>query len=199
MSRKHVCTAFIICICCGMYLWAGSHQKTVGCIQAEAAQHVPGVPDSCWSPDSRLNTPGKYNNTQQNEKRICRNLKLTIINFTNRGWSQHRTDYGVLQMCHYCILYNTVCIWCDPVEMYLFDICRPKGQIVQAVRGHIPNSIKEPGVSDRFHTQLPTQEMRRVHFYNCFYFHHQLLWQLYWILASPGQAVDGSYIGVINI
>lgn len=59
--------------------------------------------------------------------------------------------------------------------MYLFDICRPKGQIVQAVRGHIPNSIKEPGVSDRFHTQLSTQEMRRVHFYNCFYFHHQLL------------------------
>ena len=90
---------------------------------------------------------------------------------------------------------------CDPVEMYLFNICRPKGQIVQAVRGHIPNSIEEPGVSDRFHTQLPAQEMRGVHYYHCFYYFHQRLCysQLYWILVNPCHAVDSSYIGVINI
>lgn len=45
-------------------------------------------------------------------------------------------------------------------EMYLFAVCWSQGQIVQAVRGHIPNSIEEPGVSDRLHTQLPRQEMK---------------------------------------
>lgn len=38
--------------------------------------------------------------------------------------------------------------------MYLFDVCWSQSQIIQAVWGHIPNTIQEPEVSDGFHTQL---------------------------------------------
>lgn len=45
-------------------------------------------------------------------------------------------------------------------EGYLFGVCWSQSQIIQAVWGHVPNGIEEPGVSDCFHTQLPRQEMR---------------------------------------
>lgn len=56
------------------------------------------------------------------------------------------------------------------VEMHLFAVSWSKGQIVEAVWGHIPNSIEEPEVSDRLHAQLPSQERRRMHYYTkCLY------------------------------
>lgn len=68
------------------------------------------------------------------------------------------------------ILQNTLSVWnMTSEEMHLFDVCWSQGQIVQAVRGHIPNSIKEPVVSDCLHTQLPGQGMRTVfHDASCF-------------------------------
>lgn len=56
---------------------------------------------------------------------------------------------------------------CDIIlkERYLFGVCWSQSQIVQAVWGHVPNSIEEPGVSDCFHTQLPRQEMRHRYFF----------------------------------
>lgn len=58
---------------------------------------------------------------------------------------------------------------CDMIlkERYLFGVCWSQSQIIQAVWGHVPNSIEEPGVSDCFHTQLPRQEMRHRYFFLC--------------------------------
>lgn len=73
--------------------------------------------------------------------------------------------------CIFIVLYNTQSVWNMIAEgMYLFAVCWSQSQVVQAVRGHVPNSIHEPGVSDRLHTQLPGQEKRRIHYYtNCFH------------------------------
>ena len=44
----------------------------------------------------------------------------------------------------------------------LFAVSWSQGQVVQTVWSHIPNSIEEPEVSDRLHTQLPGQQMRKI-------------------------------------
>lgn len=89
-------------------------------------------------------------------------------------------------MCHYCIKHNTLSV-CNmiSVEMYLFAVCWSQGQIIQAVRGHVPNSIEEPGVSDHLHTQLPGQEVWRKHYYtNCFHKYTGFYSCSEWLVAS---------------
>lgn len=81
--------------------------------------------------------------------------------------------------CCFCVIvystqrgYDT-----DSAKMYLFVVCWSQGQIVQAVWGHIPNSIKEPEVGDRLHAQLSRQEIRKkIHYwYTMFTQLHQIL------------------------
>ncbi len=51
-----------------------------------------------------------------------------------------------------CVI--TVLIICNQIltEMYLFVVCWSQGQIIQAVWGHIPNTIKEPRIGYSLHT-----------------------------------------------
>lgn len=57
VSGKRVRNMRVLGCVCGAY--SCSHRKTAGCTRAEGAPRVPGVLDSCWSPGSRLNTPGQ--------------------------------------------------------------------------------------------------------------------------------------------
>lgn len=94
MSCKHACM-----FGCVEYLKTCSHQRTRGCIRAEAARHVPDVLDSCWSPDSRLNTPGRNNYRQKRRKKErSTSLKLDAYNiYIQRPIKQNvtttRTDW----------------------------------------------------------------------------------------------------------
>ena len=75
---------------------------------------------------------------------------------------RNRLTYGMLQICHDCSLQHTEPMYWEIQQRQtdLFAVCWAQGQVVQTVWSHIANSIKEPEVSDRLHTQLPGQQMR---------------------------------------